>query len=121
MAANARWQDWTSFILGVWLALSPWLLDYHGDFPATANAVACGLALALTSHFEAACCEDSAEWLNLALGLWLALAPFVLGLDAYGMAALNCLGVGVIVAALAVSTLELHKGLSRWLHESAGH
>ena len=33
-----RWQDWASFALGLWLAVSPWLADYAAHDVATANA-----------------------------------------------------------------------------------
>src|SRR5262245_37001054 len=46
-AASTKWQDWTSFALGLWLAVSPWMLDYSHIEAATANAAFMGLALAL--------------------------------------------------------------------------
>lgn len=76
---TVRWQDWTSFGLGLWLALSPWVLGYLEHEGATANAVFLGVALALGCQFEASIEELSAEWLNLMAGLWLVAAPFVLG------------------------------------------
>src|SRR6185436_6481026 len=103
MAFTARWQDWTSFALGVWLALSPWLADYVGRDAATVNAVFCGLTLALAAHFEASCGDDDAEWLNLTLGAWLIAAPLVLGYTAAWPAGPNSIAVGVAVAALAAS------------------
>lgn len=107
MGPVSRWQDWTSFALGVWLALSPWFAGYAEHDAATGNAAFCGLALALAAHFEASCCEDSGEWINLALGLWLVAAPFALGFAAPNLATANTMAVGLLVAALAASTLKL--------------
>ncbi len=115
MAPVSRWQDWTSFVLGLWLALSPWLAGYADHDAATGNAAFCGLALALTAHFEASCCEDGGEWINLVLGAWLVAAPFALGFAAPNVMTLNTMAVGVLVAGLAASTLELGKDLSRWI------
>ena len=28
LKASAIWQEWANFALGVWLVLSPWLLDF---------------------------------------------------------------------------------------------
>ena len=112
--AAARWQDWTSFALGLWLAVSPWALGYSHLESATANAAFMGLALALGSHFEVSFDEMSAEWFNLAAGLWLAAAPFVLGYGGEPMVALNSIAVGACVAALAVSALSLEKEIEKW-------
>ena len=113
--AAMRWQDWASFTLGLWLAMSPWLLDYSGVDAATANAAGTGLVLALGSHFEVALDELAAEWLNLAAGLWLVAAPFVLGFTERMDAAANSLTVGAVVTALACSALSLDKEIGRIL------
>lgn len=113
VSAPTRWQDWTSFALGLWLALSPWAAGYSEHMPATANAAFVGLALALASHFEASCCEDSMEWLNLALGAWLIAAPFVLGFTPQPVAAVNSIMVGGAIVGLAVSALNLNKSFIR--------
>ena len=115
MGSVSRWQDWTGFALGVWLALSPWFAGYLEQDAATANAVFCGLLVALAAHFEASCCEDSGEWINLALGLWLVAAPFALGFAAPNIATANAMAVGLLVAALAASALDLGRELSRWI------
>jgi len=114
-----RWQDWASFTLGLWLAMSPWLLDYAGDEAATANAAGVGLVLALGSHFEVAFDEISVEWLNLAVGAWLLAAPFVLGFAARPEAAANCVTVGTLAVLLAASALSLDKEVLRWWQERA--
>jgi hypothetical protein len=101
-----RWQEWASFALGLWLAVSPWAAGYADQTAATANAVFLGLALALGSHFQATLDERQGEWLNLAAGLWLVAAPFYLGYaDPVATAAAIC--VGAFVAGLAGSALSL--------------
>ncbi len=113
-AAPTRWQDWASFTLGLWLALSPWLLDYSHDEAATANAAFIGLVLALGSHFEVSFDERSIEWLNLAAGAWLVAAPFILGFSANPEVVANSITVGALAAFLACSALSLDKELGRW-------
>jgi hypothetical protein len=109
----AKWQDWMSFALGLWLAVSPWAAGYAAHESATANAVFVGLALALGAQFEAACDQLQAEWLNIAAGIWLMLAPFVLGFTELSVAAANSLAVGLCVAALAASALSLDREIGR--------
>lgn len=122
VTTTTRWQQWASFALGLWLAVSPWLADYSQSDAATANAVFVGLVLALGSHFEVTVDRNCAEWLNLAGGMWLVAAPFALGFDAAPVATANCLAVGTFVTALAVSALSLDKEFGKWWHKRfAGH
>jgi SPW repeat len=115
---TTKWQDWASFALGLWLAVSPWLAGYAEHPVATANAVVIGLILALGSHFECVACDDlPAEWLNLALGAWLLCAPFILEFTGARVAAANSMVVGAFVAALAISALSLDKHLGKLLHK----
>ena len=114
--AAARWREWAAFVLGLWLAVSPWLAGYADTSAATANAVFVGLTLALASHFEASFGEVAGEWLNLGAGLWLLGAPFVLGFGTAALATANCVTVGGCVAALAVSALGLDKEIGKLWH-----
>ena len=114
----AKWQNWASFALGLWLAVSPWIAGYAEHDAATANAIIVGLALALGSHFECVAGDEMpAEWLNLAAGVWLVSAPFVLGFTSSAQASANSVLVGGLVAALAVSALSLDKYLGKLLHK----
>ncbi len=100
-----RWQQWASFALGLWLALSPWAAGYADNEAATANAVFLGLGVALGSHFQAALGECSGEWLNLGAGAWLVAAPFVLGFVGNAVATATAVSVGTFVAVLAGSAM----------------
>lgn len=112
-----KWQDWASFALGLWLAVSPWIAGYHEHEVATANAIFVGLALAVGSHFECVACDElPAEWLNLAAGVWLVCAPFTLELGS-NVAGANSIAVGAFVALLAASALSLDRHLGKLLHK----
>ena len=117
-----RWQDWASFALGLWLAVSPWIADYAAHDAATANAVFAGITLALLAHFGYSCEHMSCEWLNLAGGLWLLGSPFVLGFEASNVAAVNAVVVGAFVALLSAWALELDREVGKlWHRVMAGH
>jgi hypothetical protein len=114
--ATEKWQDWASFALGLWLAVSPWIAGYHEHDAATANAILLGLGLALGSHLECVACDKApAEWLNLAAGLWLVYAPFALDFSS-NVAAVNSVAVGAFVSLLAASALSLDKHLGKLWH-----
>ncbi len=117
-----RWQDWATFALGLWLAVSPWLADYAAHDVATANAAVCGLTLAVTAHFGFSCDQLSCEWLSLVGGLWLVAAPFALGFEWNHVAAVNAIAVGGFIAFLSAWTLELDRELGKlWHRHIAGH
>ena len=115
-SATARWQDWASFGVGLWLALSPWICGYADEQPAaTGNAAFMGIALALTAHFQASLDAHSARWLQFAAGAWLAVAPFVLAFGHVLIPALNCIAVGTLLLALATLSLDRESGKwKRW-------
>src|SRR5512138_3141050 len=113
---TTKWQDWASFVLGLWLAVSPWLAGYAEHDAATAHAVGVGLLLALASHIECVACHDMpAEWFNLAAGAWVVCAPFILEFSS-PVAIANCVVVGALIAALAASALSLDKQIGRLWH-----
>src|SRR5690349_11098656 len=92
-----RWEDWCDWALGIWLLLSPWVLLFEQDTAATRNAVAVGFlviaAEALTlSHFRV-----WEEWINVALGAWLVVSPWVLGISSES-AKVNFATVGLLIA-----------------------
>jgi hypothetical protein len=114
----AKWQDWATFVLSLWLALSPWIAGYVEYEAATANAVLVGLALALCSHFECVACDDlPAEWVNMAAGIWLVCAPFTLEF-ASRVASANSIVVGGAIAWLAASALSLDKHIGKLWHRA---
>ena len=122
MRTERRWQDWASFGLGLWLAVSPWLAGYAAHDVATANAAVSGLALAVAAHVGFTCEHMSCEWMNLVGGLWLVAAPFLLGFSSQHVATLNAVAVGALITFFSAWTLELDRGLGRlWHRLIAGH
>jgi len=113
IAENRRWQDWASFALALWLAVSPWLADYAAHGAATANAAVAGLLLAVTAHVGFSCEQGRCEWLSLLGSLWLLASPFVLGFGSQAAAALNALAVGALIGVLSVWRLHLDRGRGR--------
>ena len=49
MAAGPKhWQDWCIWLLGIWLCLSPWILQFGLDPTATQATVISGLLIIVT-------------------------------------------------------------------------
>jgi hypothetical protein len=96
-----HWEDWVSWILGIWLLLSPWTLMFWTQAAVTRTAVITGLLLILVEAITLSAFRLWEEWGNVLLGLWLIAAPFTLP-EVDRIAAGNFLIVGLIVVALAL-------------------
>jgi hypothetical protein len=94
-----QWEDWASWLLGFWLLLSPWILHFE-DPTAIRNAVILGFVLILAEVVTLSAFQVWQEWINVALGAWLLVSPWVLG-SLGSVAAANFILVGLLVIALA--------------------
>lgn len=114
---SERWQDLLGFLTGLWLFLSPWLMDYTASSHAALNAYIIGAALVV---FEAAALVHPTIWeelLDAAFGVWLLASPFVLGFATERAAAMNAVVVGAIVIVLAVWGLLEDVEIRKWWHD----
>ena len=95
-----QWQDWLSWILGIWLLLSPWALMFDSETTAMRNAVLVGALIIAAEVFELSVFRDWEEWINVALGAWLIVSPWTLGIVSAAAKA-NSIIVGALVLGLA--------------------
>jgi len=100
-----QWTDWATWLLGIWLCLSPWTLLFEFEAPAMRNAVLLGALIILVELIELSIFREWEEWINVALGAWLIASTWVLGI-ATQTAKINFVLVGVLVAALALYELR---------------
>ncbi|MFL6623249.1 MAG: SPW repeat protein [Sulfurifustis sp.] len=108
-----RWQDWVMLVLGIWLFLSPfWLTGYASTQSVAAwNSYVFGVLVAGFAWAALANQRRWEEWVELVLGIWLIISPFVLGFyrAEYG-AAWNQIVLGVLIAADAAWVLAAYRG-----------
>jgi general stress protein CsbA len=100
-----RWQDWINLIFGAWLIFSPWLLKYTNLGTASWDSFYFGLAIVFFAVWALFAPMVWEEWVNLILGLWLIIAPWVHGFSTHTQVTWNVVAVGVIVAVLSLSTM----------------
>jgi hypothetical protein len=96
-----HWQDWTSWALGIWLCLSPWILQFALDSAPTENAVVVGFLIILAEVVTLSAFQVWEEWINVALGAWLVASSWVLSIQSRP-ATVNFVIVGALVIALAL-------------------
>jgi hypothetical protein len=121
---SQRWQDWINLILAVWLFLSPWIINFGGSayagitetgaggYGAATNVAAAawnawifGVIVFLIALSAIGRMQFWQEWINLLIGIWLFIAPWVLGFVALPGASWDHWIVGVLVFIFAAWNL----------------
>lgn len=98
-----RWQDWINVLLGFWLVVSPWGLDYSLNNAATANAHGLGATIIIFNIISACrLIDEGQEIFNILLGTWLILSPYSLGFATEKAAAINVILVGAAIMSLGI-------------------
>ena len=115
-----RWQDQLILLLGLWLFITPWVFSYSIPSPEAWNAFVSGAVIAVLAAFDLYKTFFWAVVLNLLVGIWVAVSPWVLKVADQRPLMWGALIVGIAVAVLALWEMrtdpELHK---HW--PGAGH
>jgi len=101
---NAKWCDVANLILGAFLFFSPWIFAFDAGV-ASQNAHVAGVVIAILAIAALAAFAVWEEWLNLIVGLWTLVAPWVLGFQGNRTEMTVHVAVGVLVAVLAAVEL----------------
>jgi len=92
--------DVVNLILGALLFLSPWLFAYAPGAESWNAWIAGGIIVVLSIAALSAFAEWE-EWINLIVGLWTIISPWVLKFSGNSDAMRTNVAIGVIVAVLA--------------------
>ena len=96
---NAKWCDVANLVLGAFLFFSPWMFGFDAG-KVSGNAYISGIVIAVLAIAALAAFAIWEEWLNLIVGLWTLVSPWVLGFQGTTAMMVHVL-IGVAVAALA--------------------
>lgn len=117
--AKRRWQDWANLVLGLWLFVSPHALGYSQQTAAAWNAYVIGAGIVVFALIAARMPKAWEEIINMVLGVWLVLSPFVLGYSAVTEIALHSVLVGILATAFAIWAMSNEKAFyKRWRSRS---
>jgi hypothetical protein len=110
-ARALRWQDWVNLVLGIWLFVSPWALGFQAAMPGSSgNFFIVGVAIIVLAIVGLNARWLWQEWLNLALGIWLVVSPWLLGFSADAAARDDAIFVGIVAGVMAAwALLERHR------------
>lgn len=119
-----HWQDSVNALLGVWIFISPWLLQHAMGSAAMLGGVGgvtmwnfyiVGIAISVVALAAVFVFSPWNEWINLALGIGLCLSPWLLGFGASAALMWNAVIVGMLVFAVSVWVLIEELGQKRAL------
>lgn len=97
---NAKMCDVANLILGAVLFCSPWVFAFPAGVPSQ-NAYIAGIVIAALSVAALAAYAVWEEWLNLLVGLWVLVSPWVLGFQGQAMTVHVVIGALVTILAAA--------------------
>jgi hypothetical protein len=100
---NAKLCDVANLILGAVLFFSPWIFKFDAG-RTSENAYIAGIVIAVLAIAALAAFAVWEEWLNLVVGLWTLVSPWVLGFQGTRAMTVTAI-IGVAVAILAAIEL----------------
>lgn len=106
-SSRREWDDWIGIVLGIVIALAPWIVEEDANSPAVANAAIAGLLVMVLAEADLVKFRRWIEVCQLGLGIWVAASPFIFDYAASGSLRVLHIIAGVAVAAL--SLLELRR------------
>ena len=103
MMSQMRTASGLDIIAGIWLIISSWVLSYASHTTPFWNDVIIGAVIAVIAliRFFGAWRASWLSWINVVLGIWLIISPWVLGYTGIHAAAWNNVILGIIVIVLS--------------------
>jgi hypothetical protein len=108
---HRTWEDWCGMLVGVLIVLTPWFPTQEGEVPEAArsvvilNTVMVGIIVFGLAQLEYVSLQRWEQVAGIIAGLWLILAPYVLGYHSEGLLRFYHSAFGALVVLL--STLQL--------------
>jgi hypothetical protein len=93
-------SSWVNIIVAIWVIISPFAFSIHSPSGMWNNVVT-GTVVGILALVRWSMQQTGWSWLNLILGIWLVISPFVFFLSAAAM--WNNVILGIMIAALALT------------------
>ena len=93
--------DVVNLILAAFLLLTPMMVGFASDHVAAPNAWVSGIVIGAVAIAALTKFAEWEEWINLLLGVWVLVSPWVLSFSAQTTARWAHVGIGLSVAVLA--------------------
>jgi hypothetical protein len=76
-----EWQDWLNLLLGIWICVSPWVLNFTDNASASRTAIAVGFLIIMSEVFTFWALRFLEEWIDVLLGAWLVISAWLLDIS----------------------------------------
>lgn len=97
--------SWLVALVGLWEVIAAFILGYTASTTAFWDAIVVGIVLIVLGAWAALSNQEGTDktldWINVVAGIWLIIAPFVLGYSVVAAALWNDIIVGIVVVVLA--------------------
>jgi len=116
-------MNWWMAVVGVWVAVAPLVLSYTNVTAALWNGRIVGVAVVILAAASALTTNENSirtlHRITAMLGLWLVVAPFILGYSVVTVALWNDIIAGIAILALSVrAERELPRAVGQASQES---
>jgi CHASE2 domain-containing sensor protein len=102
-----NWQDWVNLILAGWLFISPWVLGFAAQQNPSWDAWIIAVVVGVLSIAALIQMQVWEEWINLILGAWLFISPWVLAFASNPTISWNAWIVGGLIFLIAACELSV--------------
>ncbi|TAK48187.1 MAG: hypothetical protein EPO23_08915 [Xanthobacteraceae bacterium] len=114
LSTHRAWEDYLSILLGLLMIVSPFMstgINTSTEPTIVLNAVVVGGLVCIVGLLELAWLDRWEEWLGLALGAWMAYAPWALGYTQHSGLTLTHVVLGGLM--IILSLLEIWQDRNR--------
>ena len=103
---TAKTLSWLVVVLGAWEVIAPFILGASHNAGALWDAILLGIALIILAGWAALSNQfatvKTLSWIDVVLGAWLIVAPFIVGYASVAAATWNDIIVGVLALLLSL-------------------
>ena len=97
MKNQYSWLDFVSLYLGAWAFLTPWLIGHPVGAPVIASYIVSGFIISFIAITGLVVFRPWPECVNIVVGAWLLVSPWVLRFASVGSLRSSALSIGALV------------------------
>src|SRR6188472_343428 len=102
--ANTAGPSWLNIALGIWVIISPFVVQFSQLPAAMWNNVIVGIVVAVLAIIRTSVRSQTAwSWANVILGIWMIISPFALGVMTAAILWNNII-LGIVIALVATGS-----------------
>jgi hypothetical protein len=105
-SSQRTWEDWFGILLGIVIALAPWVTEETRNEPAVVNAALVGFAVMMLAELDLVAFRRWVEVGQLVCGIWIAASSLIFGYSGEGALRIWHLVAGLLVALLGFLELR---------------